>query len=470
MTLDNETNRADRSYNKRHDRRNTQRIEAIASHCPAVETALDIGCNEGYISQMLLDRGLVSRVDAIELDHTIVSDRLKSDSRFSLSTMDVTECDFDKTYDCTVYGAVHHHVFGRHGYRAAFETWVRIVDHTDRLIFFETGQMSEGARWYWQRALRNYYGSDEGHLADMLLTVGPRLKSVRIAGMHWIHGTRRWLLRIELFPKIEMDTSEPRGRQEESPVRVEARWQRSIGSRKQELVRAGRERVEGVHEGVMYAEGTAGGHEGRRVFCKKHVSNAKMAYEVSIAGQVQSDYFITPLAYDESHGIVFPFIDMPKLEQLRRGEIRNPGVLRDHLLAVHEYADGHCVAVDILGGTNVRVSEVVDLNRANFFYDQDQERLLVCDMEVFSLDCRRRNGWNLAKTLLRVGPYDLCTLRLCVRGAVGYAVDLVGSCARDPVARILGRTPCIAASLYARLRELLDKVVAARAALKPRAR
>lgn len=399
----------------------------------------------------------MSEVDAVELDSAIVSKRLKEDPRFSLSAVDITNFEFNRLYDCTVYGAVHHHIFAWYGYQKASELWMRIVEHTDHLIFFETGQLPEGQRWYWQRALSRYYVGDEGHFADLLLMVGPRLKNIRIVGYHWIHGTRRWLLRIELYPKSVMNRAMQFDKASDALVKVTQKWERVIGSRQQELVKAGTRAGKMVHEGVEYYEGFVGDSLDTKVFCKKYISDEKMRYELSIASQIKSEYFIRPTIYSERYGIISPFCDMRKLDQIERKSVSDPSLLRDHLEALFEYTEKTYINVNILGGKTGPLINFIDLNSSNLFYDNKTDLLRVCDVELYSLSNRSRNQWNLAKLLIRFGPYDRRSLALWVRGALIYCTGVVVNCWKSPVERILERSSCMTVWLYIKLRERIDQ-------------
>lgn len=453
MTTNSSTPKPDVTYSTRHLRRNQRRVQAIVANYIPSTTALDIGCNEGYVSQSLLDRNLIAEVDAVELDSAIVLDRLKQDARFSLEIIDIIDFEFKKLYDCTIYGAVHHHVFGNHGYCEALNLWTRIIEHTDKFIFFETGQLPEGARWYWQRALRHYYGGDEGYFADLLWAVGPRLKDVRVVGTTWIHGVRRWLLRIELFRKAEMADDTLGSETLQESVNVIQQWNRSIGARKQGLIKQDISQTQDRHEGVTYYESILEGNSKKKVFCKKHASRHKMRHEITIAQQIDSLYFIRPYAYTERYGIVYPFFDMQKLDEINKSELGDRHRFSDQVRALFSYAEKKYVKVDVFGGVLVPLIEVIDIHASNILYDESEQALRVVDLELYCLGNRRRNQWHMTKLLLRFAPHNTRTVLLCLYGVVVYGGALLRNCWKAPVTRILQRTPCLAIWLYMKLRE-----------------
>jgi hypothetical protein len=122
------------------------------------------------------------------------------DPRFTLYEGSVIDYPFPRVYTGIIYCAVHHHVFRLHGKSQAFSTWRKIIQHSNRFVIFETGQICEGARWHWQRAIHSYYSSDEEHLIDLLHAIGPRLKNVSVIDYLPIHRVNRVLLKIELHP------------------------------------------------------------------------------------------------------------------------------------------------------------------------------------------------------------------------------------------------------------------------------
>lgn len=290
---------------------------------------------------MLLEHRLAQTVDAIECDGDVVPEDLRSDDRFHLHAGDAVTFEFRRRYHVSVYRAVHHHLFARHGYSRAMAFWQSLVDHTDCLIFLESGQLAEGSRWRWQRALRGYYSSDEDCFADLLFTIARRLKSVRVIGHHWTHGVRRWLFRIELLPVEKGSVPVGAG----PSVHVERTYRRTLGSKSQKLIPAsGGAPVSGVHEGVSFRIGTT--PEGRTAFCKKYVAVHKARQEFAIARQIDDGRFVSPLGHTAENGLILPFIDLPTLASTEPASVRDKERLGEELMNLFEFARRKDIVVE----------------------------------------------------------------------------------------------------------------------------
>jgi len=198
---------------------------------------LDVGCNNGITSQYLLERGIASRVTGVELLATTVDESLQQDSRFSLIEGNVAELEIKQTYDVCIYGAVHHHILNFHGLSAAVATLQMLAAQSDRHLFFETGQISEGGRWDWQRAMRRYFRTDEEHFFYLLRSIEHLIDDFAIIGKFWIHGARRSYLRIDLKPRAERTAPGVPASTVTLPEDIDGPFVRSFGSKNQRLSR-----------------------------------------------------------------------------------------------------------------------------------------------------------------------------------------------------------------------------------------
>ena len=442
-------------YNARHERRNRARVKAIIDNSTAGEAALDIGCNAGYFSRALLDGGLAQTIDAIEYDPSIVADDLKNDPRFSLHSGDAINFSFKQTYHITVYGAVHHHLFSLHGYERTMQFWSEVVNHTESIIFFESGQIAEGCRWYWQRALRKYYSSDEDYFADLIYSIGPRLKEVRLVGCYWIHGVPRWLLKIELWP-LDQSVAQTH---EETHIQPEASYRRTIGSVDQRLILANDIQNSNVHEGVLFLVGETA--DGRRVFCKKYIMHEKEKQEFKIVNQIRDPRFVMPIGRSNSTGIIYPYVDLPILASVSRTSVKNKVAMSQALLSLFKYADEKHITVEFGGTRKTRLIDAVDIHASNIFFDESDTSFQVFDLELYSLANRPRNQLHLVKMLYRWGARDLRTLTAIALSLVSCCFGLARIAMRRPDRRVMERTVSIPWWAYTRFREALDKCIIA---------
>lgn len=444
----------DVGYNDRHSLRNRARAQSVVRNCTPGERALDIGCNAGYFSRALLSSGLANAIDAIEFDPSIVPDDLKADDRFSLHSGDAVGFEFRRQYHLTVYGAVHHHLFATHGYERAMRFWLDVVRHTESLIFIESGQLAEGSRWYWQRALRCYYSSDEDYFADLIFAIGPRLKNVRLIDSFWIHGVRRWLLLIELWPPGATVVPKRAGPE----VQIEQEWRRTVGSRKQELVDS-HDGDRAVHKGVAFRAGRI--EDGRRVFCKKYVAHFKADYEFNIGSQIDDPRFIRAIGISDVDGLIFPFVDLPTLASVRPDAVNDAEALCRAIEDLFNFAERKRVVIDFAGRRELRLTDLIDLHASNIFCDVRGPSLVVFDFEMHSLANWSRNRMHLAKMLLRWGGRDYRTIKIFAGCLFSYAWGLVTIARRPPDQRVMERTVSAPWWAYARLREYFDQCVMA---------
>ena len=448
----NTKNSGDAFYDQRHSKRNQSRVETIIEHCVSGERALDIGCNAGYFSGALLSRSVVKKVDAIEFDANTVNPRLKNDTNFFLFEGDATNFKFKYKYDIIVYGAVHHHILGHHGFNAAMTFWNELVDHTESLIFLETGQIGEGSRWYWQRALRSIYDSDERYVGELLSAMGPRFKSVSVIGRYGIHGVRRWLLKIELWPQ---DRVSPIQTNQFGELHNEQLFWRTIGSSSQQLIPDSDKEKHQIFEGVEFRSGKM--TDGREVFCKKYIAHKKQLAEYSIGQQIQDPRFIAAYGISEHYGLVFPFIEGATLSQKMRTKIGDPHELKRQLLSLYEFAKQKTITLDFPGEKTFKLLDVIDIHPANLLLESKTGNLLVLDLEFYSTKNESRNRYNMMRTILRNGPRNLSSIISYLLAATAYFFDLIKSSFLPAQIRIQSRVENIFYRPYVALREIFDR-------------
>ncbi|MGH7230600.1 MAG: methyltransferase domain-containing protein, partial [Nitrospiraceae bacterium] len=414
----------DPTYAERHKQRNTRKIRRILAHIDAGDRFLDIGCNSGYVAAALLRANKARQVDAIELSRSIVDPALLEDPRFNFYEGPVTDYPFRSVYAGTIYCAVHHHVFGLHGKSQAFTTWRKIIEHSNHFVLFETGQIAEGDRHYWQRAIHSYYSTDEEHLRDLLHAIGPRLKNVSVIDHLPMHGVNRVLLKIELHPRgssydIAATGADAYGSllNDDSPWIVVKRFRRTIGSRSQRLVdfeEGPRDHVSDVYEGTTFyllRHETTGQH-----FFAKHTEDNpfKLLRELKIVTQLNHPRIVKPVAFSSTYGLIFPYLPYVPLRALSLDALPNAERLIGEILEFFEYARETEVKMELLGhcessgAKKTWLIDVVDLNVSNVLIGLEEGEVLdwsMVDFEYVGNQNRARNERNLAAIMEMFG-YD----------------------------------------------------------------
>lgn len=405
----------DPTYAERHKQRNRRKIRRILSHIDAGDRFLDIGCNSGYVGAALLHTNMASKVDAIELNRSIVDRALLKDVRFSLYEGSVTNYPFPCVYTGTIYCAVHHHIFGLYGKSQAFLTWRKIIEHSDRFVIFETGQIIEGEKYYWQRAIRSYYPTDERHFGDLLHAIGPRLKDVRVIGYMPIHGVKRVLLKIELHPRgsrydiATTGTDAYGGLPNDTDAWVaEKQLRRTIGSRSQKLI----DIEQGPHDGVSNIyEGTTFyllRHKltGQQFFSKRTEDNPfKLLRELKLLMQINHPRIVSPVAISSNFGLIFPYLPYVPLHILPVDRIRDKDCFVGQILQFFKYARETKIDLGLLNycqtkcESNRHLIDVVDFNAANILVNLEDGIVrdwMIVDLEYVGNQNRARNEKHLA--------------------------------------------------------------------------
>jgi len=398
---------------------------------------------------------MAQNVDAIEYKADTVDPHLKTNPKFSLFEGDVIHFKFDKVYDMAIYGAVHHHAFGLHGYNAAMQFWNALVDHTETRIFFETGQLAEGSRWYWQRTIRSIYNSDERYIGELLTAIGPRFKSVSTIGRYSIHGVRRCLLKIELWPR---QTNAPAAAEntEKGIECSEVLW-RTVGSKRQKLQSARKPASQGLFEGVRFGIGAT--TDGHKVFCKKYTAGNMQAFESSIGAQIKDPRFITAEGESNDHGLIFPLIEGTPLVEITRDEIPDKNYIKNQLLSIRQYAIEKKIEIDFSGKKSYRLIDLVDMHPSNCFVIKGSQNIRLFDLEFYSTQNASRNEYKLAQSILRLGPWDAASIAGFMISAIRYGIYLAKVPFMPIEQRIEARADNCLARVYIFSREVLDRAI-----------
>jgi len=443
--------RGDPSYHRRHHIRSVKRARRIAFHNKNIERFLDVGCNEGLVSEYLLKSGKVKKAVGVELSDASLSSSLNKCPDFTLLKGDIVDLEFEDQFDCIFYGAVHHHIVREHGFHTALSVFKKLVAVCKGKIYFETGQLTEGSRWLWQRKLNALFSNDEEHFNCLLRAIEPSLSGVKVVGRFRIHGIRRYLLELTVN-RAELEISGldyflPEEVANIEPLRKKDNDAKSLASMP--------ERPE--YFGPTFGRLDTGAGE---LFLKYRPEMEHVDYMEYLVGRsVSADWALKPLGYS-AHGIVFPWFQGTSIfEALEFNGVNYKSIEKQLDKIVEEVFN---LTVDtpaslfFESNQNI-VVDIVDFNGSNFLYDSKSGLLKVCDFEVFSSSNRARNLRTFSSIYFRLRSYRKAT-SLAFRALKLGIIGLRSS--SDPFeVRVLRRTPSIWSWLFVKGRSRLERIV-----------
>lgn len=422
---------SDASYHRRHTRRSEDRARCISARIAGPVDVLDVGCNVGITSKYLLEARKAKSVTGIELSASTVSDELRRDSRFTLIEGNIATVDPRGPYHVVIYGAVHHHVLHHHGLGSAISVLRKLADSCTASLFFETGQLTEGGRWPWQRTLRKYFRSDEEHFCYLATCLEDLTTDFDIIGRFRIHGISRAYLQFDLKPPEERCPVTVPGDVVALAGPPSPPTGRTFGSRGQRLVPV--DKPEALDSPTQFAEGT--GSDGQQVFLKRHLHNPQAAAkEAFINRQVRHGWAVPVLGcLADGATLVFPllrdFVTVSELTSLAAIERRRAAT---ELLRVFEESGTTLIELPrsrfMSHATHASLSNVCDINPNNLLFVKEGDRLLIRVVDFEQQGCRYlwKNRINVGRTLLRLRcnrSRAITELALGVMGFVWLAVD-----------------------------------------------
>ncbi len=162
-------------------------------------SAVDIGCNMGFFTFKLAEKGLLPFGIDIEPGFAIYHDRIRQTTGLS-SSFCATEIDLDlmnglPSFDVTIFLSVFHHWVKRYGYEDAKAMFSTLWRKTQKELFFETGEDKE-------LRLIGVTGDVDEWIANLLAEVCPDAKLERLGrfdkGVHQREANKgtRSLLRL----------------------------------------------------------------------------------------------------------------------------------------------------------------------------------------------------------------------------------------------------------------------------------
>lgn len=455
---------SDANYHWRHSIRTLRRAECIVDNMPSPGRVLDVGCNNGITSQFLLNSGMATRVTGVELHASTVDESLMSHPNFDLLEGNIVEIDLDDRFDSIIYGAVHHHILNLYGLTVAIETLQKLVSQCDGQLFFETGQIGEGGRWPWQRAMRNYFRTDEEHFFYLLRSVEHLIEGFEIIGKFWIHGVRRLYLRLDIRQPGDARNPQDSSTSVSWPTDLHGPMVRSFGSKRQSMHLLSENGDSNSPAYFWKAEGVAG--EGQ--FFKQHRHHPIAAVrEVSIGNQLSADWAIKPIGTTEApNAIVFPLVEgaVPVMAFSAAPELARRA-LAGQVLEIFSDAKDTNVIVEsgmlLPTKRKVRLVDICDLNPSNLIVTcvEGHDLVYVVDFEQQSCHYSYRNQIHLAHILWALRQYRITAVMSYVVGlATGIWLLMLYQMKSFPV-RIAAKQPSVISLLVADIRSASGRLL-----------
>lgn len=453
---------SDASYHSRHSRRTLSRAECIAAQIKAPSRILDVGCNNGITSQYLLDTGKASHVIGVELHTSTVDKRLLDADGFELLEGNIVDIELQDRYDFIIYGAVHHHILNFHGLTAAVSTLRKLVRQCDGSLFFETGQIGEGGRWRWQRAIRKYFRTDEEHFYYLLRSIEQDIEGFEVIGKFWIHGIRRSYLRIDIGQSKRQSNFQQFGDRKVWPNEKAGPFGRTFGSRGQML---SDETEHGIDESPswFWTSDDSGGQ-----FFKLHRHHPIAAiHEASIGKQLDTAWAVQPLGITRDPiALVFPWLkDAVPVDNFASAPESVRRRIAVQVLDIFAEARTRRIRVDheLLMSTDsgTRLIDICDLHANNLLVTPsgDDNVVRVVDFEQQGSHYAYRNRMHLAKILWRLRQHRIKSISNYLVGLIIGFGWLLRYQAVPLADRIRARQPSLMSVLIAEVRSKAGRML-----------
>jgi SAM-dependent methyltransferase len=452
---------SDAEYHSRHARRTASRARCIASHLSVSGNVLDVGCNKGITSAYLLQSANVNAVTGVELYRATVRPSLLQDARFELLEGNIVELELPRCFDYVVYGAVHHHVLHHNGLSVAVETLRRLIHHCDRSLFFETGHVTEGGRWGWQRSMRRYFRTDEEHLHYLLRSIEEDIDGFEIIGRFPIHGIRRAYLRIDV--RKDKPCPRPRTPGFQPAGEFDGPFGRHFGSAGPSL--------------MMLAPGAPDDSPNHFWITGKNTPDAKFIKlyrhhpisartELEIGRQITAEWAVRPEATPGSpHVLVSPYLaNSAPISDFRTAPAKRRQKLAKAVIAI--FAEAASIRVTMSQGLllgsrqSARLIDVIDMNPNNLLVEVESgiERVRVIDFEKHGDNNGSRNRMHLGKVLWKLRTHRLRAIACLASGLSGTGWQLVKAAAQPLRQRIRARQPSVFSLAVADIRSVLGRI------------
>jgi hypothetical protein len=155
------------------------RVEALAETIPAGSVILDIGCNDGSVSNGLIERGAVSRSYGFDLEDILKYRR----PEIVFQTADIKHFDLTQLPDANgalILNVLHHIVaFSVERTKEIINALLKRYE----FVIIDMGSFSEAGDWYWRRHFEKYWKSDGEMWDDLFANAAQRFKLLRYPSM-----------------------------------------------------------------------------------------------------------------------------------------------------------------------------------------------------------------------------------------------------------------------------------------------
>ena len=410
-----ENSTPDYTYANRYVNRNFKKIQMIINNLPGTyNTALDIGCNQGYILKELLRQKKIKKGYGLDLDKTLLDKELLDNDNFEFYENNIMDFKFPKTYDLILYLSVHHHIFGKYGSKTAFELFNKIVEHCNQTLIFESGMISElGPYLYWKDEIKYCFNSDLEHLQKLTHLIGPRLKKVEIIGQLPIHNSTRPIIKFSFHPlgskydlrvDNEIDFYGNYFLENENDFEIIDEFKRTIGSKNQKLISINKISTnERSHYRIFdetYFYKVKSKKNSEIYFAKKIVVDKfKQLREFLVLTQISHPKIIKLIGVSRNLGLIFPYLDWQPLDSVNFKEINNKNSFIKEINTFFDYASNKQISMGILDYESEvagerRLIDIVDFHCGNFLLKITNNKIedwRVVDFEYYSNNNFKRN-------------------------------------------------------------------------------
>jgi hypothetical protein len=342
-------------------------------------------------------------------------------------------------------------VLRENGIAAAIDALKRLASNCGTHLFFETGHVTEGSRWKWQREIRRFFKTDEEHIFFLLQQIEPYVEDFRIVGKFRIHGVRRWLIRIDM--KRQAESQAPFGPQ---AARI------SLEDRK--LDRFAQREGLGREMGVEYFRTID--PESAPLFVKRRpYSNHINQDEYETGQHLSEDWAVRPLGLTEKDELVYPFVDGLPISSLETYPAKTRRIVAAKAIDIFRHlletpAPSH---KNLLLPTRdqTQLADIVDLNKSNLLVSTSADGPFVhlIDFERQSNHYEWKNRVHLGRILIRLRCHLFFGGFQYLYGATLGAVNLLRYQSKPARERIIDRQPSLISFSLAELRSFAGRAL-----------
>ena len=179
------------------------RLDAIAQVMPKGATVLDLGCNDGSISNGLLERGAVAKSFGFDLEDIIAYRR--PEIVFQPADMKTFDLAALPDADGVLILNLLHHLVGFSKKRAKEVIDALIARYP--FVIIDMGSFTENGDWYWRRAYARNWKSDAEMWSFLFASAKWRFKLLRYPTQGKGHRTL-WKLYRDPYPLDGLETVE----------------------------------------------------------------------------------------------------------------------------------------------------------------------------------------------------------------------------------------------------------------------